>query len=103
MLKYSLGAQTSQFLFDWSAPAGVDWVAAANRLPPDPQVWTDGSLVLDKVSGASSAGSGVYARLHAGVILASQRMAYLHLQRAELWEVILTLQASEAVNLGVGK
>ena len=37
----------------------------AQRLPANPNVWTECSLVLDKVSGASYAGSGVYARLHA--------------------------------------
>ena len=34
------------------APVGVDWDAAAGRLPANPDVWTDGGLVLDEVSGA---------------------------------------------------
>ena len=32
---------------------------AAGRVAAEPDVWTDGSLVQDKVSGASSSGSGV--------------------------------------------
>ena len=35
----------------------------AQRMPARPNVWTDGSLVPDYVSGASSAGSGVFARV----------------------------------------
>ena len=31
------------------------------RLPDVPNVWTDGSLVLDKVTGVSSSGSGFFA------------------------------------------
>ena len=65
MLECSLGANTSQLLCYWRAPAGVNWNAAASRLPADPDVWTDGSFVLDEVSGASAAASGVFARLHA--------------------------------------
>ena len=33
------------------------------RLPADSNVWTDGSLVLGKVSGVSSVGSGMYAEM----------------------------------------
>ena len=34
-------------------------------MPPSPDVWTDGSLIRDEVSGSAFAGAGVYARLHA--------------------------------------
>ena len=57
-------ACTARVLGDWEAPAGVDWDAAADRTPVNPDVWTDGSLVRDEISGAAFAGSGVYARLH---------------------------------------
>ena len=40
---------------------GFDAGGAALRLPDNPNVWTDGSLVLDNVSGASSSGAGFYA------------------------------------------
>ena len=43
---------------------GVDWDSAADRMFAHPDVWTDGSLVRDEVSGSAFAGAGVYARLH---------------------------------------
>ena len=64
-LECSSGAYSSRLLVDREALAGADWVAAACWLPADPNVWTDGSLFLDDVSGASSSGSGVYAHLPA--------------------------------------
>ena len=33
------------------------------RVPDNPNVWTGGSIVLDEVSGASSAGSSTYAHV----------------------------------------
>ena len=50
-------------LFEWSLPDGFDADDVALRLPDNSHVWTDGSLVLDKVSGASSSGSGFDAHL----------------------------------------
>ena len=44
-------------------PDEFDADATALRLTGVPCVWTDGSLVQDTVSGASSSGSGFYARL----------------------------------------
>ena len=52
MLECSLGACTARLLGDWEAPAGVGWDAAADMMPANPDVWTDGSLVRDEVSGA---------------------------------------------------
>ena len=46
------------------SPQSVDWDSAADRVPPSPDVWTDGSLVRDEVSGSAFAGAGVCARLH---------------------------------------
>ena len=80
-------------------------------------VWTDGSLVQDQVSGASSSGSGFYAHLpsvhwdqprwghlddiqpHDKVVQSCRGFCSAlgllqSVQRAELWEVILALQAS---------
>ena len=38
------------------------WVLMRLRLMPEvPNVWTDGSLVLDEVTGVSSSGSGFFA------------------------------------------
>ena len=121
MLECSLGAFSAQ-VCDWEAPAGVDWGAAAGRLLADPNVRTDGGLISDETSGAVS---GVSARLCVDV-LESRRWGYFDdlgptldglaascrgfcalpgplqtVQRAELWEVILALQAADAVHLGV--
>ena len=41
-------------------PVGFHAEGAARRAAAEPDVWTDGSLVEDKVSGASSAGSGLF-------------------------------------------
>ena len=99
--------------------------SAATRMPPSPDVWTDGSLVRDEVSGSAGAGAGVYARLHAdnwryrrwghfddlGLTpdgLSSSCLGFCSLlgplqtvQRAEFWGVVLALQATNAVHLGV--
>ena len=86
-----------------------------------PNVWTDGSLVLDEVTGVSSSGSGFFAQ-QPGVLVGGGHVDYARpdggeglscrgfcsvpgplqtVQRAQLWEVILALQASEAVHFGV--
>ena len=44
-----------------SCPVGVDAESAAERVAAEPDVWTDGSLVDDKVFGASSSGFGIFA------------------------------------------
>ena len=44
-------------------PNDIDTDGIAQRVPANPDVWTDGSLVLDKVSGASSAVSCMYANV----------------------------------------
>ena len=90
----------------------------------EPDVWTDGSLVEDKVSGASSAGAGCFthrcSRLWAGwrrghldedagedaVVGACRGFCSVlgplqSVQRAEFWGVILALQADDGVHLGV--
>ena len=50
-------------LFEWSLPDEFDAEDAALRLPDSVNVWTDGCLVWEKVSGASSSGFGFYALL----------------------------------------
>ena len=125
MLESALGAYPARVRGDWEAPVDVDWEAAAGRMPADPDVWTDGSLVRDEISGASFAGSGVYERLHVdtwrhrrwghlenlrstsdGLAVScrwsSSLPGPLHtVQRAEFFGVILALQASDAVHFGV--
>ena len=101
-----------------------DVEGAARRVAEEPDVWTDGSLVDDKVSGVSFAGAGCFtdrvSRLWAcwkwghwdddvgdGSVVSACRgfcsvLGPLQtVQRAELWGVILALQASDGVHLGV--
>ena len=109
-------------LFEWSLLDEFDAGAVALRVPDDPNVWTDGSLVLGKVSGASSSGSGFYAHLPgqawrhpqwehldrsadrmrnscrgSGFVLGPLQTV----ERAEFSGVLLALQASDAIHLGV--
>ena len=60
LLESALGAYTSGLLAEWPLPAGFGADGAAGRVAAEPDVWTDGSLVKDKVSGASSSGSGFF-------------------------------------------
>ena len=117
--------ESSDIIQGWDLPQGVDWDSAATRMPPSPDVWTDGSLIRDEVSGSACAGAGIYARLHAdnwryrrwghfddlGLTpdgLSSSCLGFCSLpgplqtvQRAEFWGVVLALQATNAVHLGV--
>ena len=65
MLGSALGSHSSDTIQGWDIPQSVDWDSAATRTPPSPDVWTDGSLIRDEVSGSACAGAGIYARLHA--------------------------------------
>ena len=92
-------------------------------VPDHPNVWSDGSLVLDQVTGVSSSGAGSFAR-QAGDCWSNRRWGHVDglrsvgavqscrgccsvpgplqsVQRAEMWGVILALQSSGAVHLGV--
>ena len=92
-------------------------------MPDHPDVWTDGSLVLDRLTGVSSSGSGFFAhqaehfwsgrrwghvdgvRIDPGIAscrgFCSVPGPLQSVQRAEMWGVILALQTSGAVHLGV--
>ena len=37
-------------------------LGAASSMPDHPNIWTDGSRVLDRVTGGSSSGAGFFAR-----------------------------------------
>ena len=88
-----------------------------------PEVWTDGSLVLDQVTGVSATGAGFFAH-QSEHCWSSRRWSHVDhvqldhavqssrgfvavpgpvetVQRAELWGVILALQSSDAVHVGV--
>ena len=57
LLECSLGRYSSSQLSEWQLPAGFDVEGAARRVP---DVWTDGILVDDKMSGVSSVGTGCF-------------------------------------------
>ena len=61
LVESALGSYSSSLLAGWGPPVGFDAVEAASLLPDSPNVWTDGSLVLDRVTGVSSSGTGFFA------------------------------------------
>ena len=123
LVEAALGDYSSRLVSDWSPPDGYDPVAVSCIVPDYPNVWTDGSLVLDEVAGISSSGSGFFADHAASFwdVRSWGQVDLIHpfgnvpscrgfcsvpglfqsVQRAELWGVILALQSSGAVHLGV--
>ena len=111
-------------LFHWRLPVGFDAEAAALQVAQEPDVWTDGSRIEDRLSTVSSSGAGfstghssrfwagctwehVDSDVQGNLAVASCR-GYCSVpgplqtvQRAELWGVILALQVSRGVHLGV--
>ena len=63
MLDCSMGSYSSRLLLEWDMPEEFDMSGAARCMPANPNVWTDGRLVVGRVSGASSAGFGMYAHV----------------------------------------
>ena len=61
MVEAALGRSSSGLITGWSPPGDYDGVGVASLVPDQPNVWTDGSLVLDQVTGVSSSGAGFYA------------------------------------------
>ena len=121
LFESALGAKTSGLLVDWQLPLGFDAEVAARRVAAESDVWTDGSLVEDKVSGTSSAGAGCFTyrcgRLwengatldddvgEDAVVGACRGFCSVpgplqSVQRAKFWGVILALQATDGVHLG---
>ena len=123
LMLLSAGWYSSGLIADWNPSDDFDPDLAASLLPDRPDVWTDGSLVLDRNTGVSSSGSGFFAH-HADHFWGSRRWGHADgvrvtpdvascigfcsvpgplqsVQRAETWGVILALQTSRAVHLGV--
>ena len=124
LLECAHGRYSSRQLSEWRLPIDFDVEGAARRVAEEPDVWTDGSLVDDRMSGVSSAGAGCFtyrvSRLWANwkwghwdddvgdgsVVSACRGFCSVPgplqtVQRAELWGVILALQADDGVHLGV--
>ena len=58
LVEVALGRYSSGLVAEWCLPDGFDHDMAASSLSDHPDVWTDGSLVLDHLTGVSSSGSG---------------------------------------------
>ena len=59
LLECALGRYSSSQLSEWRLPIDFDVEGATRRVADEPDVWTDGRLVDDRMSGASSAGGWV--------------------------------------------
>ena len=118
-----LGRYSSGLIAEWSSSDEYDEAVAASSMQDHPSIWTDGSLVLDQLTGLSSSGSGFFAH-QSERCWRGRRWGHVDgmsldpddtscrgfcsvpgplqsVQRAEMWGVILTLQSSRAVHLGV--
>ena len=123
LVEAALGCDSSGIITEWSHPDGYDRVQVASLVPDHPNVWSDGSLVLDSVTGVSAAGAGFFSHSPEDCCRGSswghiddtsldgvQRSCrgfcsvpgpLQSVQRADMWGVILALQSSSAVHLGV--
>ena len=61
LVETALGGYFSRLITEWSPPDGYDQVANSSLVPVHPNVWSGGSIVLDKVTGISSSGAGFFA------------------------------------------
>ena len=57
----SLGQYSSRLASDWDLPDGFHADEVSAYVPDSPNVWFDGSMVLDSVTGISAAGAGMFA------------------------------------------
>ena len=60
LIETALGRYSSG-LVEWGLPDGFDAHEVSARMPDAPKVWSDGSLVLDSVTGVAAAGAGMFA------------------------------------------
>ena len=61
LVETALGQYSSGLVSEWSLPDGFDADEVSARMPHFPKVWSDGSMVLDSVTGVSAAGAGMFA------------------------------------------
>ena len=123
-LERLMGSYSEADYRDWIPSDSFAVDVASSHVSDYPDVWTDGSFVRDELSGVGVGGCGVYSsKSGAGwfhrrwghlelltpddhgvercVLFDSVRGPLQSVQRAELWGVILALQCSSAVHLGV--
>ena len=60
LVEVALGSYSSSMVTEWSPSDEYDPVEAASSIPDHPNVWSDGSLILDRVTGVSSSGAGFF-------------------------------------------
>ena len=60
-METSLGQYSSRLVSDWDLPDGFDADEVSAHMPDSPDIWSDGSLVMDPVTGVSDAGAGIFA------------------------------------------
>ena len=122
LVEVALGRYSSGMICDWDLPESFDHDAVSS-LSDHPDVWTDGSSVLDHLTGVSASGAGFFAG-HSEYFWSGRRWGHVDsvlvdrglvccrgfslvpgplqtVQRAEMLCVILALQTSRAVHLGV--
>ena len=58
LVEVALGRYSSGFVGEWGLPHDFDADEVFLRMPDSPTIWSDGSMVLDSVTGVSSAGAG---------------------------------------------
>ena len=115
LVEVVLGHDSSGLVTEWSPSDEYDEAGAASSMPDHPNVWTDGILVLDRVTGVSSSGAGFFVH-HPEECWSRCRWGHVarvrpdgevpscrgfcsvprppqSVQRAEMWGVILALQS----------
>ena len=124
LLESALGSYSTAPLLGWRLPVDFDAESAALQVAVEPDVWTDGSRIEDRLSTVSSSGAGFSSGL-SGRFWAGRTWGHVDsddqgnravascrgycsvpgplqtVQRAEFWGVILALQASCGVHLGI--
>ena len=61
MVEVALGRYSPTLLAVWGPSNGYDAVEVSSSMPDHPNVWTNGSLVLDRFTGISASGAGFFA------------------------------------------
>ena len=120
-----MGSYVPHHLGDWFGSEEFVSGTGSGHLAANLDVWTDGSLVRDDVAGVCCGGAGIFAATSGACwvrrswghldllppgddpegercgLYVSVPKAVQSVQRAELWGVILALQAARPVHLGV--
>ena len=88
LVESALGSYSSSLPVGWGPPVGFDAVQAASLLPDSPDVETDGSLVIDRVTGVSSAGAGFFAHLPASCWIIGVGVMLIRFARLVIFSVV---------------